>query len=70
MKKLLLLLLCVPLIGFGQCSSGDCNNGYGTYIWDNGDVYLGEWKKDKKHGQGTMTLVHKGQWENDKFLGN
>ena len=31
MKKLLLILLCVPLIGLGQCVSGDCENGYGTY---------------------------------------
>jgi len=31
MKK---LLLCVPLIGFGQeCISGDCENGYGTYVY-------------------------------------
>tara|TARA_B100000900_G_scaffold366503_1_gene342425 strand:- start:189 stop:344 length:156 start_codon:yes stop_codon:yes gene_type:complete len=31
MKKLLLILLCLPMIGFGQCISGDCENGYGTF---------------------------------------
>mgnify|MGYP006441038955 CR=1 FL=1 len=42
MKKLLLILLCLPLIGFGQCISGDCENGYGTSSYGNGDKYVGE----------------------------
>jgi len=58
MKKLLLLLLCVPLIGIGQktgCISGDCKNGYGTYDWSNGDKYIGEHKNGLGHGIGTYT---------------
>jgi hypothetical protein len=39
-----------------------------------GKEYVGEWKNGNKHGQGTYTYadgrVEKGQWENDKFLGN
>ena len=55
MKKLLLILLCLPMIGFGQCISGDCENGYGTFdaYWDK---YVGEWKNGKMHGQGTLTI--------------
>ena len=60
MKKLLLLLLCVPLIGLGQCISGDCENGYGTYIFgegpNEGEKYIGEWMDGEKNGQGTLTL--------------
>ena len=48
MKKLLLILLCLPFIGFGQetgCISGDCKNGVGTYLlaWKS---TVGEWKDD------------------------
>ena len=26
------------------CISGDCENGFGTYILSNGDKYVGTWK--------------------------
>ena len=72
MKKLLLLLLFVPLIGFGQCIKGDCENGYGTYTYENGDKYVGEWKDNKTHGQGTGTLadgtVLEGVWKDGDFI--
>ena len=41
MKKLLLILLCVPLIGLGQCVEGDCVKGYGTYAYSSGHIYVG-----------------------------
>ena len=50
MKKIILILLCLPMIGFGQddytsqCISGDCQNGYGTMTTTNGDKHIGEWK--------------------------
>jgi hypothetical protein len=55
MKKLLLLLLCVPLIGLGQdnkgeCISGDCENGYGTWIRQAAKYsFTGEFKNGKPH---------------------
>ena len=36
-------------IGSG-CVSGDCINGYGTFIWENGDKCVGEWKNALVHG--------------------
>ena len=70
MKKLLLILLCVPLIGWGQgkCISGDCENGYGTFIFDDGTKYVGEFKDGKRHGQGTCTYG-KGKLEGSKYIG-
>ena len=68
MKKLLLILLCLPMIGFAQCVSGDCENGQGTYIWTNGDKYVGEWKDGKRNGQGTYTWGS-GEWEGEKYVG-
>ena len=64
MKKLLLILLCLPMIGFGQCISGDCEDGYGTYTWADGDKYVGEFKAYAKYGQGTYTYAN-----GDKYVG-
>ena len=69
MKKLLLLLLCVPLIGFGQnkwgrdhkCVSGNCINGSGEFIyWVDGMIdgvestYSGYFKDGKFNGKGEI----------------
>jgi hypothetical protein len=97
MKKLLLILLCVPLIGIGQgswpenneCISGNCDNGYGKYIfWREGAVesdqiiYEGGFKNGKFDGKGNITcnfgafegdigdfFVY-GSWKNGKLDGN
>ena len=50
MKKVLLLLCVLPLIGFGQCVDGDCENGVGTYIWEDGTVSNGSWTDGKRDG--------------------
>jgi hypothetical protein len=67
MKKLLLLLLCVPLIF--SCGGDDTNNlqreitqemmedgytGKGTYTLPEGPKYVGEWKNGVYHGFGTF----------------
>ena len=70
MKKLLLILLCLPFIGFGQCISGDCENGKGTYTFKSGDKYVGEHKNGMMHGQGTYTWAsldkYVGEWKDNK----
>ena len=79
MKKLSLLLLCISLI-FScvdeNCISGNCENGYGTYVFEGeweGDRYVGEFKNNMFHGQGTYTFndgtVIKGLFETDEFIG-
>ena len=30
---------------------------HGRYAWPNGDVYLGEWRDDKRHGRGSDTFA-------------
>ena len=46
------------------CIFGDCGNGWGTYIFNNGK-YTGEWKNGKLHGYGTF------KWNNgDKYDGS
>ena len=53
LKKLLLVLLALPLIGFGQCTSGNCFNGYGVFTSSEG-TYKGNWKNGKVHGTGVF----------------
>ena len=73
MKKLLLILLCLPIIGFGQCILGDCVNGYGTYTWSDGAKYLGGFQNGELHGKGTYTYEngneYVGEWKEGKFDG-
>ncbi|MBI5219692.1 MAG: caspase family protein [Bacteroidia bacterium] len=51
------------------CISGNCNDGYGVYIWPSGEKYEGNWKNDSRNGQGTNYFttgaVHIGMWKND-----
>ena len=78
MKKLLLLLLCVPLIF--SCGEKENNTedslskvitqemildnytGIGTMTYFNGTKYVGEWKDGKRHGYGTFTLPDGGKY--------
>jgi hypothetical protein len=57
----------------GKCTQGDCMNGYGVFVHDNGDRYEGEWKDGKMHGQGTYTYanrcVYSGQYQQDERHG-
>lgn len=36
------------------CLDGDCQNGWGTYIYPDGSLYIGEFKNNKREGQGTL----------------
>ena len=78
MKKLLFILLCVPLIY--SCGNGDTDNlqriitqemmedgyaGKGTFTLPDGTKYVGEWKYGAYHGVGTFFYE-----DGAKFIGN
>ena len=51
-------------------------DGKGTYLWANGDSYIGGWQQGKRSGEGVLTLhlsggdsIVKGLWKDDKYLG-
>ena len=68
MKKILLLpaILLITVFTNGQCTSGDCENGFGTYVFQGGGTYTGDWKNGKREGKGTFTWtkgdVYIGDW--------
>ncbi|GBF49125.1 MORN repeat protein [Leptospira ryugenii] len=47
------------------CVEGDCVNGLGKYIYDNGDIYTGSFKNDLREGKGQFEYV-----DGEKFVGN
>ena len=46
------------------CIDGNCINGQGTYLFVDGNKYVGEFKDGKQYGQGTFTFAH-----GDKYVG-
>ena len=63
MKKLLLLLLCVPLIGLGQeCISGDCENGYGIFYYTDNWGLVDEYEGEFRNGLFTYYFTAKLLW--------
>ena len=55
------------------CSGNYWNNCFGAFTFENGQIYAGEWKSDKRNGQGTNTFptgeIYVGEFKNDKFNG-
>ena len=53
--------------------SGNCSNGRGTFSWQDGSTYSGEWKGEQPHGKGTMkyldTSWYKGNWVRGVYEG-
>ena len=78
MNKLLLKLLLLFSLTFITMQSwalptcpftGYFHNCYGTYIHENGDKYVGEWKNDEYHGQGTFYYLAEDKNKGDKYVG-
>lgn len=53
---------------------GNCENGQGTYTWDDGGSHSGVWLNGEKHGYGTSKWAngnkYQGQWQNGKKHGH
>ena len=74
MKRLILLttlLLSTSAYALENCpsdTSARWHNCFGSLTLESGSKYVGEWKDDKRHGQGTYTFGT-GKWEGDKYVG-
>ncbi len=55
------------------CLSGQCVNGQGSYLFDNGDLYTGKWHNGQRHGTGTLTKTNGekyiGEWRHNNMTG-
>lgn len=57
----------------GEMQNGK-RNGKGHFLYENGNIYDGEWRDDLKHGKGTYTWTgrgdaYEGQWKDNKRHG-
>ena len=73
-NTLLLLLFCIPILGFAQCiPPNGCENGTGTYTYSKDQRYEGEWLNGERHGVGTLYVSkdqrYEGEWLNGKKHG-
>lgn len=55
-----LFLIAAP-VASAQCISGVCTNGWGTFNWESGDSYTGQWVGGNRTGLGVY------DWENGAF---
>ena len=54
----LFLNIATSVIAFeGTCIKGNCKNGYGTSLFDDGRVYEGQWKKGLFDGMGKLIFI-------------
>ena len=77
MKKFLLFIILSFLISFSAfarstgCKEGNCENGYGKWVYTDKTTYEGEWSKGFMNGQGTFTWADgkqkTGTWINGKM---
>jgi len=56
------------------CISGKCKNKTGTFVYEDGSKYVGEWKNSLRHGKGILyyengKVKYEGAWINDKRNG-
>ena len=54
--------------------SNDEKEGYGKYIWETGEYYIGQFLKGEKHGKGTEyrkdgTIKYEGEFVNGQYEG-
>lgn len=62
-----------PTYASAGCIEGDCFNGRGTYVWDSGNRYEGDWQAGRRTGSGTFTFAngekYTGQFRDGTFHG-
>ena len=78
--SILLFSLFLSARAHAECVKGDCVNGFGEYHWDDGDIYIGQFKKGWRTGKGKYIWGSEGYYEGDfvknerhgygKFVGN
>jgi hypothetical protein len=63
--SMLILALLGTLAASAQCIKGDCYTGHGTYLFEDGSRYVGQFRSGKLHGKGILYSEN-----GDKYLGD
>jgi 4-amino-4-deoxy-L-arabinose transferase-like glycosyltransferase len=62
-----------PALGYWGNWENDKRNGFGTYVWEDGQKYEGNWKDNLRHGEGTVYFQNgeslSGVWQHGKLNG-
>lgn len=57
----------------GKCVKGDCDDGFGWYMWPDGTKYKGNFAEGKRHGHGAVLMPsgakYIGDWQQDMRWG-
>ena len=61
MRYFIILFTFIPLLSWGgdSCISGNCVNGQGTFQFNSGSKYVGEFKNSNFHGVGTYYYANR-----------
>lgn len=59
------LSLLFPALSDAQCIKGDCYDGSGTYVYESGARYVGEFRKGKIHGKGILYFSNGNKYVGD-----
>ena len=69
MYKLIIVTLLAVFIApeaiLANCVKGNCNNGYGTFVYPNKDKYIGNFFNGKPHGKGILYFAN-----GNKYIGH
>jgi clan AA aspartic protease (TIGR02281 family) len=74
-RTIVFIILMSYSILSSQCIEGNCQNGFGTYIYDNNmyERYEGQWQNGLMNGEGklyfTNAWIYSGQIQNDTIRG-
>lgn len=71
---ILLLGICMlSATARATCTQGDCQNGFGHYLWATGEKYVGNWINGKMFGYGVFYWIdgrkYIGEWREGKLHG-
>jgi tetratricopeptide (TPR) repeat protein len=71
------ILILILLINFSfsyqanaECLQGNCNNGYGVFIFEDGRIYEGQWAKELFDGMGSLTFLNGSKYIGEFKKGN
>jgi hypothetical protein len=72
MKALLSIWVALTLISTtatAQCLDGDCQNGRGTMLYENGTKYSGDFRKGMPNGKGEVAMANGSSYRGDFVMG-